>query len=373
MKKYFLAAFAFITVQSFAQNPIMYMLVGSYTGSGKGQGISVYKFNPNKGEADLLSNFAMDNPSYLCISKDRQYVYAVNENPGDQEGAVSALAFDRKNGSLTLINKQPTDGFAPCYISIDTSGKIVVTANYSGGNLTVFPIGENGALQPNSQIVSHEGYGVNVQRQEMPHPHGAVFSPDGKYVFVPDLGNDRLYQYAVNSSQPLAALTAADPQYYTIPDGNGPRSLTFAPDGQTAYLLNELSGDIIVYAYDGKTLTEKQTIKSDISPAKGDKASAHIALSPNGKFLYTSNRGVNEIVIYKVQTDGILLEAGRQPVAAKPRFFTVDPTGRFLLAAAQDGNTIQIFVINKNYGLLQDTNVKIDVPTPVCIVMTPVN
>ncbi len=372
MKKYILILTSLIAINCYAQNPIFYMLVGSYTGTGKGQGISVYKFNPNKGEADLMSTYTMNNPSYLCISKDRQYVYAVNENPGDEAGAVTTLALDRKKGSLTLINQQPTDGFAPCFINTDSSGKIVVTANYSGGNITIFPIGENGGLQPYSQLISHEGYGVNVQRQEMPHPHGAMLSPDGKYIFVPDLGTDRLYQYILNTSQPQSALTAAEPQYYTIPDGSGPRSISFAPDGKTAYLLNELSGDIIVYGYDGKTLTEKQTIKSDISNTKGDKASAHIAITPNGKFLYTSNRNVNEIVIYKVQTDGILLEAGRQAVAAKPRFFMIDPTGRFLLSAAQDGNTIQIFVINKNYGLLQDTDVKINVPAPACIAMTPV-
>jgi 6-phosphogluconolactonase len=243
---------------------------------------------------------------------------------------------------LTFLNKQPTDGFAPCHIIVDAEGKNVITANYAGGNITVFKTNADGSLQPHAQVVGHEGYGVNVERQEMPHPHAVVFSPDGKYVFSPDLGNDRLYQYKFNGGDAKDVLTENDPPYLTIDDGFGPRHFIFSPDGKNAYLLNELSGQIIVYSYDNGKLTPVQTIASTNAGDKNDRGCAEIGISPNGKFLYTSNRGAaNDISLYKVQTDGTLLENGHQAVGPNPRSFMIDPTGRFLLAASQNGNNIQ--------------------------------
>jgi len=377
MKKLLLVLLcAFFIVNLKAQNPVQYLLVGTYTDGGSNDGIHVYRFNPNKGEATFVSKTSgVQNPSWLAISKDGKFVYAVNENSGDKPGELSAFAFDKKTGQLTFLNKQPTDGFAPCHVSVDASGKNVITANYAGGNITVFKTNDDGSLQPYVQLAGHEGYGVNVTRQEMPHPHQVVFSPDSKFVFSPDLGTDRLYQYNFNGTDPKNVLTPAnDPGYVTVDDGFGPRHMTFNPDGKTAYLLNELAGNIIVYSYEDGKFTPKQTIASTTAGDKNDHGSAEIVISPNGKFLYTSNRGAaNNVALYKVQTDGTLLENGTQAVAANPRSMMVDPSGRFLLVASQNGNTIQIFVINKNFGLLQDSGVKVDVQKPVCLVMTPVN
>jgi len=377
MKKLFLLMIAaFCIVNLNAQNPIFYMLVGTYTDGGTNDGIYVYRFNPNKGEATFVSKTSgVENPSWVCASKDGKFVYAVNENSGDKPGEVSAFAFDKKKGELTFLNKQPTDGFAPCHITVDATGKNVITANYNGGNISVFKTNEDGSLQPHVQVVGHEGYGVNVQRQEMPHPHEVVFSPDEKYLFVPDLGTDRLYQYRFNGGDAKSILTpATDTGYVTVDDGFGPRHFTFSPDGKTAYLLNELAGQIIVYDYNNGKLTPKQTIASTTAGDKNDRGSAEIVISPNGKFLYTSNRAAtNNVALYKVQTDGTLLENGQVAVGANPRAIAVDPTGRFLLAASQNGNTIQVFVINKNYGLLQDAGTKIDVQKPVCMQFVPVN
>jgi 6-phosphogluconolactonase len=367
---------AFFVANLKAQNPIYYLLIGTYTDGGANDGIYVYRFNPNKGEATFVSKTSgVQNPSWLCISKDGKFVYAVNENSGDKPGEVSAFAFDKKKGELIFLNKQPTDGLSPCHINIDASGKNVITANYNGGNISVFKTNDDGSLQPHTQVVGHEGYGVNVQRQEMPHPHEVVFSPDEKYVFTPDLGTDRLYQYSFNGTDPKNVLTPAnDPGYYTVDDGLGPRHFTFSPDGKTAYLLNELAGNIMVFDYANGKLTPKQTIASTTTGDKNDRGSAEIFITPNGKFLYTSNRGAaNDISLYKVQTDGTLLENGHQAVGPAPRGFMVDPTGRFLLVANQNGNNIQIFVINKNYGLLQDTGTKLDVQKPTCLQVVPVN
>jgi len=376
MKKLLVALLLFSVSFSFvhAQNPIYYLLVGSYTGtSGKGEGIYVYRFNPNRNETTPVGTVKADNPSFLAISKDQKYVYAVNETQGEKGGDLSAYALDKKKGTLTLINKQSTGGDNPCFVAIDTAGKNLVVANYSGGNMSVFKTNAEGGVEPAAQVIAHDGYGVNVKRQEMPHVHCTVFSPDQKYVFAADLGNDRLYRYSFNGAdaQPLKDM---DPPYYEIPDGSGPRHITFSPDKKYAYLINELTGNIIAYSYNNGQLTQIQTLPSDNTKTKEDKGSAEIDITPNGKFLYTSNRVTsNEIVAYKINSDGTLLEIGRTPTGIHPRHFMIDPTGHFLLVANKDSNNIQIFVINKNFGVLEDTKVTIDVPSPVCLKMVPVN
>ena len=373
MRKLFLVAAIMLTgIVSFAQNPIYYLLIGTTTKNQK-DGIYVYRFNPNKGEATFVSKTSgVENPTYMAVSKEQKYVYAVNENGNDQ-GSVSAFALDKKAGELKLINKQPSQGDNPCYISIDSTGKNVVVANYAGGNFSVFKTGADGSLQPAVQTIAHQGYGVNVKRQEMPHVHSVVFAPGEKQLFSCDLGTDRVYKYNFDANSATEPLKAGDPEYVEVPDGSGPRHITFSADGRFAYVITELSGKVIVYENKNGQLTEIQTIESDNTKGKEDKGSADIHLTPNGKFLYTSNRVTsNDITIYKVNTDGKLLLVGHQPTGIHPRNFMVDPTGRFLLVANRDSNSIQIFVINKNYGLLEDTKTTITVDMPMFLTMVPV-
>ena len=372
--RYLLTSFLTLFAMTlFAQNPIFYLLVGTYTKApGKSEGIYVYKFNPNKGLVTPVGSVKTDNPSYLAISKDEKYVYAVNES-GEDKSMVSAFSFDKVKGELRLVNSQPTGGADPAYISIDSAGKWLVTANYSGGNISVFKTGDGGALQPAAQVLAHDGYGVNVSRQEQPHPHSAIFSPDEKFVYVPDLGNDRLYSYSFDANNNTSPLTATDPAYGEMPDGSGPRHMAFSPNGKFAYLLNELSGMVTCYSYNNGKLTEIQSIASTEAGDKNDRGSADIHLTPDGKFLYTSNRGkANDIAIFKPGTDGKLVFVARQPVGVHPRNFMIDPTGRFLLVACRDSNVVQVYVINKNYGLLTDAGFKIDIDMPVCLKMMPV-
>jgi len=197
MKKLFFVLGILITSIVYAQNPIQYLFVGTYTNTpAKSEGIYVYKFNPNRAEATQVSVTKAENPSFLVVSHDQKFVYAVNETHGDKGGQVSAYALDRSKGTLTLLNQQPSGGDDPAHLAIDSSGKFVIVANYSGGNISVFKTNADGSLNPAVQTIAHEGYGVNVQRQEMPHPHCVVFSPDEKFLFCADLGNDRLYRYA---------------------------------------------------------------------------------------------------------------------------------------------------------------------------------
>lgn len=378
MKKLLLALLLFSCAFVDAQNPIFYMLVGTYTNPpSKSVGIYVYRFNPNRGEATLVSTMpGVSNPSYLTFSSNQKFVYAVNENHGDSSGSVSSFSFDKTTGTLHFLNKVPSGGDDPAYIAVDSSGKFVVVANYSSGNFSVFRTNPDGSLQPYIQLIAHQGYGVNVQRQEMPHPHCTIFSPDEKYLFVTDLGNDRVYHYTFNAKDTVQPVKEMQPPYYEIPDGSGPRHLAFSPNAKYVYLISEMAGNVTAFQYDSSngSLSEIQSIQSDNITTKGDRASAEIALTADGKFLYTSNREpANNITIYKTQSDGKLVIVGHQNVGIHPRYFMIDPTGRFLLVANRDSNDIQIFVINKNYGLLQDTNVKISVDMPVCIKMVPVH
>ncbi len=346
------------------------MLIGSYT-SGKNEGIHVYKFNAQRGFATLVSKVpGAENVSYMVVSPDQKFVYAVNEHKGKQ-GEISAYSFDKTKGELRLLNKQTT-GDAPCYITIDSTGKFIVVAEYGSGAISVYKTNADGSLSARVQYIQHEGYGIVYERQDKSHVHSVVFSPDQQYLFAADLGNDRLYQYQFkkDAAEPLSP---ASTPYYTLPDGSGPRHFIFHPNGKTAYLLNELRGDIVVYNYSNDQLQEIQTIASATAGGEYEKGSADIHISPNEKFLFTSNRGKsNNISIYLLSKEGKLNRSGEAKVNEYPRNFTIDPTGKFVLVASKNTNTIQIFAINPNFGLLEEASQKLDVEQPVFITMIPV-
>ena len=359
--------FCFLAMTSGAQNNSYYLLVGTYN-SGKSEGIYVYKFNAQRGVATLASKAEAENASYMAISPNQRFVYTVNEHKG-KPGEISAYAFDKTKGTLKLLNKQTT-GEAPCYITIDSTGKFIIVAEYNGG-VSVHKTNADGSLTPAIQTLKHDGYGIVYDRQEKSHPHSAVFSTDQKNVFVADLGNDRLYQYTFNKNA-ASPLAPAETPYYILPDGSGPRHLTFHPDGKKAYLLNELTGTIVSYTYNGSTLTEDQTLVSADAGGRYEQGSADIHVSPNAKFLFTSNRGAsNNIAVYMLSKEGKLNRSGEQKVNEHPRNFVIDPTGKFLLVASKDQNTIQIFAINQSFGLLEATGQVIQVDQPVFLTMIP--
>lgn len=342
----------------------IYMLVGTYT-SGYSDGIYVYQFDTISGYSKFISSVKVENPSYLTISPDQKYVYAVSEKE-DKAAAVNAFSFDKKEGNLKFLNKQLTGGAAPCYITIDKEGKHVITANYLGGNISVFDVNQDGTIAPASQVINFSGKGIDKERQEKPHLHYVNFSPDGKYLFANDLGTDKIYKFDVNEKDSSNFLKIGTPPSFKIKDGSGPRHIDFHPNGKYIYLITELSGDIIAFDYKKGNLTEIQTIKCDSLGAKG---SADIHISPNGQFLYASNRLKGDgIAIFSInQSNGLLTQIGYQSTGLHPRNFAITPNGKYMLVASRDGGIIQIFSIDKSTGLLQNVNKDIEIDMPACI------
>jgi 6-phosphogluconolactonase len=347
-----------------------FLLIGTYT-SGKSEGIYVYDFNTNNAGNKLLSTLKVSNPSYLAVSPDKKIVYAVSENAksaqGGSGGGISALAFDKDKGSLTLINDQPSGGNHPCYVVVDNTGKWVFAANYSSGSASMYGVREDGGLEPVKKLIQHEGSGADKQRQAGPHAHSTVLSPDNKYLFVQDLGLDKIMIYRFDNTK--GTLTPAAQPFVKSVDGSGPRHLDFHPNKKYAYLIEEMTGTVVAFSYHDGQLKSMQRISAIPANFKGDIGSADIHVSPDGKFVYCSNRGgSNDLTIFKIGGDGKLTLVGHQSTMGKtPRNFNFDPSGNFLLAANQESDEVVIFKVDKATGLLTDTGKRINVPKPVCV------
>lgn len=345
------------------------MLIGTYTHTDS-RGIYIYKFNLESGEATPVSTMGgIENPSFLTVSGN--YVYAVSETHGDTPGSISAYKFDQKAGKLTLLNTQPTRGDDPCYVEVDKTGKYVAVANYSSGSLILFQIGDSGELLPEKQFIQQTGSSINKDRQKMAHVHETVFSPDGKYLLTPDLGTDKVvvYRFAPESNKPLTKFSEIE-----VEPGSGPRHFIFHPTLPYAYLIQELSGKVVAYKYEGGDFTKIQELSALPEDFAGTKDGAEIGISPDGKFLYTSQRDDhNSITIYAIDADsGKLTVKGYQSAHGKgPRFFLIDPSGQFLIVANQLSDNIVFFKRDQQNGLLTRTGKELKIPIPVCVQLTP--
>ncbi|KUZ62430.1 3-carboxymuconate cyclase [Burkholderia ubonensis] len=359
------------------------LLVGTYTDGGS-DGIYVYRFDTKTGSVAPVSSTKTVNPSYLLPSRDGRTVYAVNELPGDngpadQRGGISAFRFDAKTGALTFIDRVSSEGNDPCYLSLSPDGKYLVTANYSvaanpGGSFAVFPLREDGAVGQAALTVHHTGSGPVKGRQDGAHAHSAVFSPDGRYLFVQDFGADKIfgYRYTVDGSRGLISPT--DTRYTPVKAGSGPRHMVFGANGRYAYVTSELNAAVEVFGYQDGKLTPVQTVPMAAPGFKGKVGGATIHLSPDGRFLYASNRGdANEIVIYAVNpADGRLKTVGRQSSLGRtPREFLIDPTGKWLIVGNQDSDTFYVFRRDAETGKLDANPRKVAVGKPVDFKLVP--
>jgi 6-phosphogluconolactonase len=369
LKKSISIFITFILISMSSQSQIYYLFIGTYTNSGS-KGIYVYSFDIKSGKAVWVSNTdSATNPSYLTLSKNGNFLFSVNETHGDDPGRVSSYSFNKEDGKLSLLNSQLSGGDDPCFVATDANDHWLTVANYSSGSTAVFPIDKNGSLQPFSQLIETSGSSVNKKRQEKSHIHETVFSPDGKYLFTPDLGTDKIMIYKFDA-QEKKPLKVSSPAYKSVKPGSGPRHITFHPNKKFAYVINELSGSVITYQYKNGELSELQNASTHPKDFKGVIGAAEIQISADGKFLYASNRGdQNSITIFSIdEVSGKLKLKGFQSTSGKgPRHFIIDPSGNYLLVANQGSDNVVIFKRDKKTGLLKETGEQIHIPTPVCV------
>jgi 6-phosphogluconolactonase len=355
----------------------MWVYVGTYTGE-VSKGIYRLELDLATGElsAPKLAGRTAS-PSFLAIHPNHRFLYAVGEIDdfkGKKSGAVNAFAIDPKTGDLTLLNQQPSGGAGPCHLVVDKQGKYVLTANYGGGSACVHPIEKDGRLGKATAFQQHTGSSVNKDRQKEPHAHSINLDPANRFAFVADLGLDKVKIYRFDAEK--GTLAPNEPPSALVPPGSGPRHFAFHPSGKYAYVINELKNTVVAFAYDaeGGQLKAFQTISTLPKGFKGASYTAEVVVHPSGKFLYGSNRRGDSIAVFAIDPEtGKLTFVGVQGKDVKePRNFVVEPTGKFLLVANQNASTVIVFRIDQKTGELAPTDIKVDVPTPVCLRMMPV-
>ncbi len=348
------------------------VFVGTYTG-GDSKGIYRFDLDTTTGKASLPSLAAeVMSPSFLAISPDRRFLYAVSEVDafqGKKTGGVTAFAIDPKTGALTTLNAESVGGAGPCHLVVDKEGKNVLVANYGGGSVAVLPIGTDGRVKPLSSFVQHQGSSADKGRQGEPHAHSINLDKGNRFAFVADLGLDKILVYKFDPK--AGTITPNSVGSAELSPGSGPRHFAFHPSGKYAYVINELNSTVTVFDYDaGKgILTQVQSLSSLPTNSKATNYPAEIVVHPTGRFVYGSNRGHDTIAAFKVdEANGMLTPVGHQGTGVKnPRNFAIEPTGKFLLVANQDGNTVVVFKINQETGNLDPTGQTIKVAKPVCV------
>ncbi len=355
------------------------MYVGTYTKEGsKSKGIYAYRFNADSGELTSLGLAAETvNPSFLSVHPSHRFLYAVNEvseQKGEKSGAVSSFAIDRATGKLTFLNEVASKGADPCYITLDKTGKHALIANYTGGSIAVFPVGDDGRLGEASAFIQHTGRGTNPKRQEGPHAHSIDLSPDDRFAIVDDLGLDETLVYKFDSSK---GSLAPEPNIAKAAPGAGPRHFAFHPNGKLAYVINEMSSTVSVFSYDtdAGTLHSLQTISTLPKDFPGENTDAEIEVHPSGRFLYASNRGHDSIAVFAIDAKrGTLTFVEYTPARGKtPRNFQIDPSGKMMFVANQDSGNLVVFRIDQSTGRLTPTSKVLEVGQPVCIKFVPVD
>ena len=365
----FITAIIFSLLSSTVYAESLDVYFGTYT-SGRNAGEGIYRsvLDTSTGElsAPVLAAEAK-NPSFLEIHPSGKFLYAVSES-GDA-GTVSAYAIDPDTKNLKLLNSRPSGGSGPCHVNIDHMGKNVLVANYGSGGVSVVPIKSDGSLAETTCFVQHEGSSVNQQRQKGPHAHSVNISPDNHFVFVADLGLDKVMIYKLDAEK--GTITANDPAFAKVKPGSGPRHFTFGIDGKYAYVINEMGGTITTFAYEpaSGTLTEIQSISTLPDDFAGSNSCAEVRVHPGGKFLYGSNRGHDSIAVYYIEpAKGTLTLVEHERAGIKtPRNFNIEPTGKFCLVANQGADSVVVFRIDQKTGALEPTGNKISIGRPVCI------
>ena len=347
------------------------LYVGTYT-SGKSKGIYRCRFDLTSGSLKVESAvMEATNPSFLAIDKSRHRLFAVNETSefdGKPGGSVSSFSIDPATGDLQLLSRRSSQGGDPCHLTVDSAGRHVLVANYSGGSVAVLPVQDDGTLGEATDVVQHRGSSVH-RRQQAPHAHSVNLDDSNRFAYVADLGLDKVMIYRFDGTG--GKLVPAEQRWGELKAGAGPRHMVLHPDGQMAYVVNELDSTLTRFAVDRSTgaLEQRQTISTLSRDFAGDNYPADVHIAPSGRFVYISNRGLDTIVVFAIdEKTGELSSLQHQPTRGKwPRNFSIDPTGRYLLVANQRSDTIAVFSIDEERGTLSPESELSGVPVPVCV------
>ncbi|MFI8980727.1 lactonase family protein [Ectopseudomonas khazarica] len=349
----------------------MFAYVGSRTTrerNARGEGISVFKVDQQNGTLEPVQLLkGLVNPSFLTLSRDGRFLYTVHGDMSD----ISAFSVDRDSGQLTLLNRQSTQGKNPVHLALDPSGRYMVVSNHISQSLAVLPVNPDGSLGELTQLLVLAGQpGPHRIEQPFPKPHHNPFDPAGRFVIVPDKGQDKILSYRFDNGR----LAPAEPAFVATRESSGPRHLTFHPMGDWAYAINELDSTVTSYRYDASqgALQPQQVLSTLPSSFTGNSRASEIAVTADGRFLYASNRGFDSIAVFAIDAQsGLLRFVDAIPSGGRtPRFFAITPNGRFMFALNEDSDSIVTFAIDQQRGVLEATGAQVCSGSPVCMVFS---
>jgi 6-phosphogluconolactonase len=348
------------------------LYIGTY-GAAEQDNIFLYRVHSQTGVLTRVAGFRGGvKPGFLTLSDDHRFLYATNEVPGSGSGAVRAFSLDPRSGGLSLLNEQSSAGAGPCYVSLTPGSKAALVANYGGGTVSALPVQADGRLAPAAVTDQHQGSGPH-KNQDKPHAHCIFADPQGGYVLAVDLGNDQVLSYALNTVTGMPQLPGKTA--FTTAPGAGPRHLAFHPGGRWAYVVNELNSTVTALRYDAAqgTFAELHTVSALPAGYAETSYCADIHVSPDGRFVYASNRGHDSIVVLAVDKDSgrLRLVQHASTQGKTPRNFTLSPDGRLLLVANQNSNNIFSYHLDPKTGQLTPTGFSTELPAPVCLRLLP--
>lgn len=346
-----------------------FVFFGSFNWDKATEGIYVYELDTTTGNLSKVTT-AKDirNPSFLTLSPNGKFLYACTDSKTPNAGSVSSFEFNPHRKSLTFLNSQGSGGENPVYLSVHKNGKWLVNGNYTEASVSVYPLTEDGAILPATQHIAYTDSSINEERQDRAHIHATVFSSNSDYIYFPDLGADKIRCYRFDSLQQEPLQTPTHP-FITTTLGSGPRHLTFHPNGKFGYCIEEMSGTVAAYQYEDGKLHFIQRVNTHEESLQAGFESSDIHISPDGKFLYAANRGIeNNIAIFSIANNGILNLVGYQSTFGNhPRNFTIDPTGKFLIVTNVVSENVVVFKRDLKTGLLSKTGPELNIRNVSCV------
>ncbi|MGL6076052.1 MAG: lactonase family protein [Fimbriiglobus sp.] len=344
-----------------------YTYFGGYTGGKSGgKGIMVSEFDAATGKlTEPQLAVEVGSPSFLALAPNGKTLYAVGETSGKDGGGVFSYRVDPKTGKLKLLNMLTSGGSGPCHIATDNSGKFAVVSNYGGGSAAIFTINDDGSLKARTAFVQHEGKSINPGNQQGPHAHCGFFDDSGEYALIADLGIDQVVIYKLNREN--GTIAPHTTPFVKMPPGTGPRHLHIDGKNKLMFVNGEINSTVNVVSLDlaaGKAEVT-QTLSSLPFAVKGN-STAECRIHPNGKFVYVSNRGHNSVAAFKLEGKKLTAIGHAKGDIKIPRNFNIDPTGKWMLIASQDGDQVGVFLIGED-GVPTETKEKVTVAKPVCV------